>query len=296
MHSRILTYVDEVARRGSIRAAAERLNVAASAISRQIKTLEDEMGTPIFNRSTYRLTLTAAGEILVRHARDTLKELERTKALIEDLKGLRRGEIGIAMMSGLAANIVPRAVVQFRNANPRVTVHLRLMTTGENILDAVASGDVDLGLGFDFVEHTNVRVLSIALAPLGAVVAPDHPLAERSSLRLSECVRYPLILADKTTAIRPYIDQVFERSKITPSSSVETNSIEMMRQIAINEGGISFLTPFDIESELALGRLVYIPVQELATNMQQLMLVSAKRSVTALASVFAEHLKPAMLR
>ena len=291
----MLTYIDEVARRGSIRAAAERLNVAASAISRQIRSLESEFGTPIFDRTTYRLTLTAAGEILVRHARDTLKEMERTKALIEDLKGLRRGEVSVGLMSGLAANVVPRAVVQFRTVNPSVTVHLRLMTTGDSILAAVASKEVDLGVGFDFADRSNVRVLSTALAPLGAVLAPDHPLAERASVRLSDCVGYPLIIADKTTAIRPYIDQVFERSNIVPSSSVETNSIEVMRQVSMNGGGVSFLTRFDVETELKLGRLVYIPVQELVSNMQRLMLVSAERGVTALASVFAEQLKAAML-
>lgn len=296
MHSRILTYIDEVARRGSIRAAAERLNIAASAISRQLRALEEEIGTPIFNRTQYRVTLTAAGEILVRHARETLKELERTKALIEDIKGLRRGEVSIALMSGLAANIVPRAVVQFRNANPRVNVHLRVMTTGENIVDAVMNGDVDLGMGFDFEDHTKVDVLSVTFAPLGAVVAYGHPIANRSSLRLNECVGYPLVLADRTTAIRPYIDKVFEKHNIAPAVAVETNSIEMMRHIALNEGGISFLTPFDVEFELSQGRLVYIPVKELAADTQQLMLISAKRNVRAMAYVFAETLRSAMIR
>jgi len=294
MHSRILIYIDEVARRGSIRAAAERLNVAASAISRQLRALEDEIGTPIFNRTQYRVTLTAAGEILVRHARGTLKELERTKALIEDLKGLRRGEVSIALMSGLAGNIVPKAVVRFRNENPRVNVHLRFMTTGENILDAVTGGDVDLGMGFDFDENSKVDILSVALAPLGAVVASSHPLAQRPSLRLNECVGHPLIIADKTTAIRPYIDKVFEKHEISPAVVIETNSIEMMRHIALYEGGISFLTPFDIEAEVSLGRLTFIPVKELATDMQQLMLISAKRNVSALAYVFAEVLRSAM--
>lgn len=295
MHARLLTYVDEVARRGSIRAAAERLNVAASAISRQIRALERELGTPIFDRSTRSLSLTSAGEILVRHIRDTFRDMHRTRILIEDLKGLRRGEVVIAMMSGLAADMVPRTVLQFRRANPHVTVKVQLLTTGEAILDAIARGDADLGLGFDFAERPNVRTLAVVLARLGAVMAPDHPLAHRSSLRMSECVEHPLVLADVTTAIRPHLDMIFERQNITPGASVETNSIEVMRRIAALEGGITFLTPFDIQAEVGQGWLKYVQVQELAQVTQQLSLIGPERAGTALASVFAENMKTALV-
>lgn len=295
MHGRLLTYVDEVARQGSIRAAAERLNVAASAISRQIRALEEDLGTPIFDRTTRSLSLTSAGEILVRHIRDTFRDMNRTRMLIEDLKGLRRGEVVIAMMSGLAAAIVPRTVLQFRRANPHVTVRVQLLTTGDAILDAVAAGDADLGLGFDFAERPNLRTLSVVLARLGAVMAPNHPLAQRSSLRLSECFEHPLVLADRTTAIRPHLDTILERLSITPAASVETNSIEVMRQIAALEGAITFLTPFDIEAEVALGRLKYVPVQELAQVTQHLSLIGPGRAGSALASVFAENMKAALV-
>ena len=120
LHSRLLTYVDEVARTGSIRKAASHLNVAASAISRQILALEAQLGTPIFQRLPKKLILTAAGEVLIGHVRQTLKELTRAQAKIEELKGLRRGEITVALMSGLASNLVPGTVKEFRLTNPRV--------------------------------------------------------------------------------------------------------------------------------------------------------------------------------
>src|ERR1700720_440436 len=88
LHSRLLTYVDEVARTASIRKAATHLNVAASAISRQILALEIQLGTPLFQRLPKKLVLTAAGEILIGHIRQTLKELTRAQAKIEELKGL----------------------------------------------------------------------------------------------------------------------------------------------------------------------------------------------------------------
>src|SRR5882672_5180500 len=130
LHSRLLNYVDEVARTGSIRKAATHLNVAASAISRQILALETQMGTPIFQRLPKKLILTAAGEVLIGHVRQTLKELTRAQAKIEELKGLRRGEITVAMMSGLASNLVPGTVKEFCIDNPRVKVTLKMLNTG----------------------------------------------------------------------------------------------------------------------------------------------------------------------
>jgi len=295
LHSRLLTYVDEVARTGSIRKAATHLNVAASAISRQILALEMQLGTPLFQRLPKKLVLTAAGEILIGHIRQTLKELTRAQTKIEELKGLRRGEITLAMMSGLASNLVPGTVKQFRLANPRVKLVLTLFTTGEEIQSAVAGGEADLGIGFDFTKDSNLKVLARAIGKLGAVMAPSHPLAKRPAVRLSDCIDYPLVIADGSSAIRPYLDTAFSRVTLEPQPIIETNAIEIMRHAAILDNGITFLTPFDIEFERRAGRLVYVPVRELANDAQALMLIGNVRGSTAIASVLAEMLK-AMMR
>ena len=82
LHSRLLKYLDEVARLGSIRKASARLNVASSAINRQILALENELGTPIFERMPRRLRLTATGEVLIAHVRETLKGHARVESQI----------------------------------------------------------------------------------------------------------------------------------------------------------------------------------------------------------------------
>jgi DNA-binding transcriptional LysR family regulator len=294
LHGRLLTYLDEVVRAGSIRKASTRLNVAASAINRQILALEMQLGTPLFQRLPRKLVLTAAGEVLIRHVRQTLKEMERTQSKIEELKGLRRGEITIALMSGLAANLVPRAVAEFRRSNPRVKVVLRLLTTGEEILSAVAAGEADLGLGFDFALNANLRVLASAVGKLGAVVVPGHPLSDRQSLRIGDCVGYPLVIADRSMVIRPHLDAVFAKAMVEMQSVIETNSIEVMRHAAMLDQGVTFLTPFDIEFERRAGRLIYIPIREFAHEAQTLMLVGHDRGTSAIASVLAEVLKTMM--
>src|ERR1700758_1380986 len=281
LHGRLLNYIDEVARTGSIRKAANHLNVAASAISRQILALETQLGTPIFQRLPKKLILTAAGEVLIGHVRQTLKEF-------------RRGEITVAMMSGLASNLVPGTVKEFRAGNPRVKLNLTLFNTGAEIQSAVANGEADLGIGFDFTKDGNLKVLARALGRLGAVMAPNHPLAKRSSIRLGDCIDYPLVIADASSAIRPYLDAAFTRAAIDLQPVIETNAIEIMRHAAILNNGITFLTPFDIEFERRAGRLVYVTVRELAHDTQALMLIGHERGSSAIASVLAEMLKVMM--
>src|SRR5258706_9391079 len=148
LHARMLRYLDEVARCGSIRKAAGRLNGASSAVNRQILALEQEMGTPIFERARKRLRLSAAGELLIGHVRQTLKEHERVRSRIEDLKGLRRGELSIATMDGLAGSVLAPIFARFRQRHPTIKV-MDIILPLNDIAGAVASGELYLGFGFD---------------------------------------------------------------------------------------------------------------------------------------------------
>lgn len=291
LYSRLPVYLDEVARCGSIRKAAARLNVASSAINRQILTLEQDLGTPLFHRLPRKLVLTTAGEVLIRHVRETLRDFDRAQAQIEELKGMRRGEVTIAIMSGLASNVLPLTIADFRRIHPRVKVRVQLLSTGPAILSAVAGGEADLGLGFDFAPTPTLRTVASFVCRLGAVMASRHPLAERTSVRLSDCLDYPLLVADETTAIRPHLDAAFAKLSVKLEPAIETNSIEMMRHAAIQNQGITFLTPIDIESERQQGRLVYVPIHGVVIRSQTLSLVSRDRASNPTASAMGELLK-----
>jgi DNA-binding transcriptional LysR family regulator len=228
---------------------------------------------PLFQRLPKKLILTAAGEVLIGHIRQTLKELSRAQGKIEELKGLRRGEITVAMISVIDNNLVPGTVKQFRLANPRVKLILTLYTTGDEIQSAVANGEADLGIGFDFTKDSNLKVLARAVGKLGAVMAPSHPLAKRVSIRLSDCMDYPLVVDDNSSAIRPYLDAAFTRVSLDPQPIFETNAIEIMRHA---------------------GRLAYDAVRELSQYNQALMLIGHERGTSAISSVLAEMLKTMM--
>src|ERR1700749_3426368 len=135
-----LHYFQTVAQLGSIRAAAQVLNVAPSAISRTVQALETALGLPLFERVRQRLKLTSAGETLVYHARASASELNRACAIINDLTGLRRGKIGISAVESVTRGLLPRILAEFWALLPNVVVEFRTVGSSE-ALRLVAEGE-----------------------------------------------------------------------------------------------------------------------------------------------------------
>jgi len=182
-HLRLLSHVVEVARTGSIRKAAEQLNLTPSAMNRRIQDLEAEVGTPLFERRPRGVKLTTAGEMFVRYARSQIADADRMKSQVEDLRGLRRGPVLIACSQALALDFVASRVAGFQKQHPRVTFDLKVLDH-ERALAALAAYDVDLALVFRPFMRPTLRVLASIPQRLVAVVRADHPLAGKKSVRL----------------------------------------------------------------------------------------------------------------
>ena len=180
LHGRMLRYLDEVARSGSIRKAAARLNVAASAINRQILSLEAELDTPLFERMPAGLRLTATGEILVAHVRDTLRDHGRALGRMAALKGLQQGEVRSPPWRASPPRCWVAVLGDFRALHPGVKLTVRVLTR-DGIVAALLAGEADLGLAFDLPSHPRLTRAMAFDHPIGAVMSPDHPLASGSA-------------------------------------------------------------------------------------------------------------------
>ena len=296
LHSRLLKYLDEVARLGSIRKASARLNVASSAINRQILALENELGTPIFERMPRRLRLTATGEVLIAHVRETLKGHARVESHIEALKGLTRGEVTIATMNGLAAGPLPRFLNSLLDAHPRVHIWLRVLPF-DQITNAVLTGEADLALSYNPPPSPGLRVVASHELTLGAVVSVRHPLATRRPLRLSDCLEFPLALADRSMTIRPAVELAFTRADLPLNPVIETNSIEFMKKVARNGHAVTFLNAVDVDEEVQAGEIRHLPVQELGRDPITLkLMVRARGGLDTFPSLVVEEMRKAMPR
>jgi len=258
LHGRMLRYLDEVVKCGSIRKAASRLNVSASAISRQILSLEKDIEAPIFERMPNGLRLTATGEILIGHVRTTIQEHQRARAQMAALKGLIRGEATIATMGGLAGSLLSEVVRDFRVAYPGVRLIVRVLS-GEAIVQSVLSGDAHIGLAYGLPHHPRLYRAIEFDHPIGVVVARDHPFAIRRSVRFVDCLPHPLVMMERGMSLREAVEALVPVNAWC-APAVETNSLEMIKRLARTSPNVAFLNFIEVEEELRSGELIFVPL------------------------------------
>jgi len=290
LHSRLLRYLDEVVRSGSIRKAAEKLNVASSSINRQIIELEAELGTPLFERLPRRLRLTAAGEILIGHIRQTLRDHERARFRIAELAGVGRGTIRIATMNGLASGLLPHLCRDFVRRFPGVRFEVRSLLA-KQIVAAVAEGEVSFGLGYNIDPSPTLRVVETFSAKLGIVAAPGHPLAQQQSLRLSDLADQRLVHADSSLTIRRIIDEACSKAGVVLRPAFETNSVQMMRYMVHEGGALTFLSMPDVDAEVEDNTLVFIPLRDRLSPNPLKLIERASGSENPSAAIFMDRVQ-----
>jgi DNA-binding transcriptional LysR family regulator len=289
-HLRLLTHVVEIARTGSIRKAAEHLNLTPSAMNRRIQDLETEVGTPLFERRPRGVKLTTAGEMFIRYARSQIADAERMKSQVEDLRGLRRGPVLIACSQALALDFLATRVSGFQRQHPRVTFDLKVMDH-ERALTALGSYDVDLALIYRPTMWPTIRVIASVPQRLVAVVRADHPLANKKSVRLSECAEYPAALPDRSLSGRQILDEVTTRRDLRFNAMAESNSFEMLRGLVYRCNMISFQIEIGAPvRDLGMG-LVGCPVDTRDVPAADLVLCQLRgRGLSIAAAAFSETL------
>ncbi|WP_137130829.1 LysR family transcriptional regulator [Rhizobium sp. FY34] len=266
-------YFQLVARLGSIRQAALSLNVAPSSVSRILRQLEDELGTPLFERVRQRLKLTSAGELLLYHARASLSELARACAEINDLHGLHRGTVSIAVVESVARGLLPAALAAFWARHPAITVDIKVMASQE-AANAVAEGECDLAVLFDVrVPRTVRRIASVSL-PIGVLALPGSDLAARTELKLFDLANRRVILSDQSLTLGASVEDALNRSLLDLSRRSRTNSIGLMVELALRDLGLVLQTRVGVEQELAQGLLVFVPLTDTRLPNRKLMLLS----------------------
>jgi DNA-binding transcriptional LysR family regulator len=286
-----MLYFDAVRRAGTIREAARRLNVASSAVNRQILKLETEIGAQLFERLPTGLWLTAAGEVLAHHVITVLRDAERARFELDALQGLRIGHVDLVTLEGLCHRIVPDAIIALQVRHPRVTVSTAILASSD-IPTAITSGEAHLGLAFEVQRHAALRQLAKARLELGAVMPPTSPLASKLTITLGECGGYPLIVPKENFANRGQLDPLLVRANMTGQIQSEAGSIELMKQLVVRGLGIAFMTRVGLETELQAGHLVHVPLQQNRTPIYSELGLYA-RADTALATAaeaFALHL------
>jgi DNA-binding transcriptional LysR family regulator len=265
-------YFAAVAEAGSVRGAARHLNVAASAISRQLILLEQMLGTELFERQGRSLRLSAAGDILLKGLRASERQHESTLAEIAALKGLKRGRVRVATVESVTQKILPDIVSNFSRAYPGL--QLSITVAGSDAVTAmVRDTHADAGFTFNPTSYEGIAVEYERTLEVGAIMTPAHPLARRHSLTLADCLEHALAWPAHGLSLRAILDRGLGRRRAGPHYLVECNSLRLMALLAREGRCIAFQTRIGIEDDLKAKRLVFIPLSDRTLPADRLVIV-----------------------
>ena len=235
-HLRILRYVDEVARTGSIRKAADHLNVTASAVNRRIMDLEEELGSQLFERRPRGVRLTAAGEVFVHYLREQMAyRAVKSQSGFERHAARQRAH---CLQPGFGAGFLAARVSEFRGSIPR-SFDIKVFDH-ERAMAALADYEVDLVLVFRPPFLANFQPLMTIEQRIVGLMSSGHPLASRQTVRLRDCAAYPVALPERSIGGRQLLEEVCARSKISFQLAAESNSFELLRGLVTHANLISF--------------------------------------------------------
>lgn len=284
-----LRYFLEVARTGSVNQAAQRLHVAASAVSRQLAKLEDSLGVVLFERQARGMALTEAGTRLLAHASAHDSQALELVEQLQDLSAQGALRVRLACTEGFAAAFMPLVMAGFRQAYPQVQLQLQVAVPQE-VSALVLRGEADLALKYSTAPEKGLQVLHSAIAPIYAVMPALHPLARQRSVSVADVVRYPLLLGAANTTGRQLFDLSCAVQGLRYVPAVESNFSSALLPLLSGQDVVlaSYLTAARwVEAGLLAAR----PFDEAQLQQRRLQVLAAEgRMPSALVQQFTQAL------
>lgn len=256
-----LRYFHEVAQAGTIRKASDKLNVAPSALSRQIQQLEHQVGMPLFERHTRGMRLTEAGEIYALHAKLVMMDAERARSELAALRGLERGAVRLVVVEGLVSSYLMKAIGLFRADHPDISFELMVTGTAD-VVAGVRKGDADIGIAFNAKPDPQVEFLFRLDDEVRAICRVDHPLTRQADVALRDVFGYPVAMPVTSFGIRALVDECCRVQRLRATPALVTNSIDALRSFARAGLGISLITALSCQSDALAGELASIRLSD----------------------------------
>lgn len=248
-----------VAREKSFSKAAQKLFKTQPAISQAIRSLEEELGERLFLRLGRTIQMTPAGQVLFEHVQQAFEALEQGRARIEALRGLREGLLTLGTSDTTACYILPPVLQRFRRCYPGIELVI-FNRPSPVVLQQVVSREVDLGVVTLPVQHPKVAVQELLIREDVVICSPRHALYGRASMELKELEDYPLLLLDRGSNTRSFIDRRLAEAGVTPNLAMELGSIEVIKKLVQLDFGVSMVPYVAVRSEIERGVLGAIRV------------------------------------
>lgn len=261
MELRQLKYFIEVARREHVTRAAEHLLVAQSAVSKQIGHLEEELQVQLFIREGRNVKLTPIGRIFLERVEKALAELEGAVQEVHEFMDPELGEIRLGFPHSLAAYTLPLVVSAFRERHPRVTFQLRQgMYT--HLLKDLIQGEINLALVSPVPQnHPEVEGHVLFTEEVYAILPPQHPLAQNSSIRLEQLKNESFVVFRSGFTMRKIVMDACEEAGFSPKIAFEGEETDSIRGLVAAGMGVGLL-PAIVLKETGPINPAYVKISE----------------------------------
>ncbi len=254
-----LSAFQAVAREKSFSRAAEKLYRTQPAISQAIQALEAELGQSLFLRKGRINILTQAGQIFLEHVEEVFETLDRGRFRLQALKDLKGGRLTISTSDTTACYLLPDLLSAFREDYPEIDVNIRCKPS-PLVAEQVVAHEADIGIVTLPLEHPKLIFEPLVVREDVAICSPENPLSGRTRISFSELVKHPLLLLDRGSNTRSYIDQRLNETGLKPRITMELGSIEVIKRLVQLDFGLSIVPRISMREELERGLLAAMTI------------------------------------
>ncbi len=274
LHEVSLRYLNEAAKLGSMRAAADRLGVAVSSISRQIAQLETEAGIALIEHGRRSVKLTEAGNLMVAYYCEHVAHREAFDLRLADLKGLRSGQVKLVIGEGFIGEALSGVLSRFAARHEGVQIDVHMAASSNEVTQLVADDEAHLGLAFQSSADPRIRVRATMRQPLVVAMRADHALARRGSLGLKDLVDRPLCLPQSSFRTRQLLKVAEAAERVTLQPAITANSLVLLKDLMRTGDFLTLLPVLAVSREVGRGELAAVPFDSAVLRDTSVQLVS----------------------
>jgi DNA-binding transcriptional LysR family regulator len=258
MADRRLQVFHTVARLLSFTKAAESLHMTQPAVTFQVRQLEEQFNTRLFDRTHNRISLTDAGQLVHEYAQRIFELYNELDSAVREMTGDIRGVLMIGASTTIAEYMLPALLGDFRKSFPDVNVQLKV-SNSDGIVHMVENNQIDLGVVESPVSNKNLVIENCRMDHLVAIVSPHHPLADRKTVTITDLLQYPFICREEGSGTREVIADYMARLDVPASQislTMELGSPESIKGAVEAGMGVSIISLATVQKELKLSTLV----------------------------------------
>ena len=273
---------------GSVNAAARRMFVANSAVSRQISRLERELSTVLFDRLSTGMVPTEAGKAFAAYARRILADTDGIEAELHS-RAVTRAKISVAAVDGVVHSLLPQVCASYHRAYPESQIRL-VRAAPAQVSGLVRDGSVDVGVTYNISLATDVVVRFSQEATLQAVMSKDHPLSTLGSVSVRQIAQYPLALSLPTSTSRALIEAYASTHLIPIEPIFEIDDPAAVIEFVAATDAVTVLNPLTISAN-DRERVGVVPIREPELRQRTLQVqCHARRSISPALEAFIDSL------